>query len=87
MGIYFMAPGCAFPRYFSYDKTYAIIADHFYWPQMLKDVHKVVDWSRICQLNKGIKQQAGLYTPLQVPDLLWQHISMDFVLGLPRTAR
>jgi len=79
--------GSGLARYFSYDKTYAINANRFYWPRMLKDVHKMVDRCMICQQNKGTKQQAGLYTPLQVPDQSWQHISMDFMLGLPRTAR
>jgi len=73
--------------HFGYDKTYAIVADRFYWPRLRKDVHKVVDRCRICQLNKGTKSQAGLYTPLPIPDHPWQHISMDFVLGLPRTVR
>ena len=54
---------------------------------MHKDVHKVVDRCRICQLNKGTKNEAGLYTPLPIPDHPWLHISMDFVLGLPRTVR
>jgi hypothetical protein len=73
--------------HFGYDKTFALVADRFYWPRLRKDVHKVVDRCRICQLNKGTKNQVGLYTPLPTPDQPWQHISMDFVLGLPRTVR
>jgi hypothetical protein len=71
--------------HFGHDKTFAIVADRFYWPQMRRDVHTMVDRCRVCQLNKGTKQLAGLYTPLPIPDRPWQHLSMDFVLGLPRT--
>ena len=71
--------------HFSHDKTFAIIADRFYWPRMRRDIHTVVDRCRVCQLNKGTKQPVELYTPLPIPDRPWQHLSMDFVLGLPRT--
>ena len=50
-------------------------------------MHTMVDQCRICQLNKGTKQQAVLYLPLPIPEKPWQHISMDFVLGLPITLR
>jgi len=73
--------------HFDYDKTFAIVADRFYWPQMRRDVHTVVDRCRICQLNKGTKQPVGLYTPLPIPSKPWQHLSMDFVLRLPKTLR
>jgi hypothetical protein len=79
--------GGGLTRHFGYDKTYAIVANQFYWPQIRKNVHKVVDRYKICQINKGTKHQAGLYTPLPLPDKPWQHINMDFVLGLPKTIR
>jgi len=73
--------------HFGHDRTFATVADRFYWPRMRRDAHTMVDRCRVCQINKGIEQPAGLYTPLPIPDRPWQHLSMDFVLGFPRTLR
>jgi hypothetical protein len=48
---------------------------------------KFVNKCRIYQHAKDKRQNNGLYQSLSIPERPWDAISMDFVLGLPRTQR
>jgi hypothetical protein len=73
--------------HFGHDKTFAQLNSSYYWPGMRAEVKKFVNKCKIFQYAKGKKQNTGLYQPLPIPDRPWDAISMDFVLGLPRTQR
>ena len=69
------------------DKTLKLVTDSYFWPIMRNEITKFVERCCICQVSKGTTTNVGLYMPLPVPDQPWIHVSMDFVLGLPRTQR
>jgi len=54
---------------------------------MRRDVQRYVARCKMCQLAKGHSQNTGLYTPLPIPERPWDSVSLDFVLGLPRTQK
>jgi hypothetical protein len=73
--------------HFGREKTLLMLADHFYWPRMRRDVDKFVKRCITCNKSKSKLMPRGLYSPLPTPTIQWEDISMDFVLGLPRTKR
>jgi len=73
--------------HFGRNKTIEEVERQFFWSNLKRDVAKLVGQCRTCQLAKQRKQNTSLYTPLSVPTCPWQDVSMDFVLGLPRTAK
>ena len=73
--------------HFGEKRTLELLKGHFYWKGMLKDVHKVLERCSVCKKAKGRKEAWGEYMPLPLPNQPWTDISMDFVLGLPRTQK
>jgi hypothetical protein len=73
--------------HFGVAKTLAILHGHFYWPHMKRDVERICCRCVTCRQAKSKVQPNSLYTPLPIPSEPWIDISMDFVLGLPRTKR
>ena len=81
------AHGGGLMGHFGVHKTYDMLIEHFFWPSMKHDVHKVCEHCITCREAKSRLKPHGLYTPLPVPSEPWTDLSMDFVLGLPRTRK
>jgi hypothetical protein len=73
--------------HFGIYKTHEVLAAHFFCPRMRCDVERLVARCTTCQKAKSRLGNHGLYMPLSVPSSPWLDISMDIVLGLPRTKK
>ena len=69
-------------------KMYRTIRQSYWWSGMKRDIAEFVASCLTCQQVKAEHQKpAGLLQPLPIPEWKWEHITMDFVSGLPRTQR
>ena len=59
----------------------------YYWPHLRRDVCRLIGRCTTCIIGKMTKQNSGQYLPLPVAEYPSQEVSLDFVLGLPRTWR
>jgi hypothetical protein len=73
--------------HFGAKKTEQVLVNHFFWPKMRRDVERYIQRCTTCHKAKSRLNPHGLYTPLPIPSVPWEDISMDFVLGLPRTKK
>lgn len=71
--------------HFGVQKTLEILKEHFFWPKMKHDVQSVCEKCITCKQAKSKVMPHGFYTPLPVPNQPWTDISMDFVLGFPKS--
>ncbi|GAU37549.1 hypothetical protein TSUD_369970 [Trifolium subterraneum] len=60
----------------------------FWWPRMKKEIAGYVYACLVCQKSKIEHQKpSGLLQPLFIPEWKWDSIAIDFVGGLPKTAK
>jgi hypothetical protein len=67
-------------------KIYRDVKAVFWWIGMKNDIAKFVAECLTCQQVKAEHQRpGGLLQPLPIPEWKWEHVTMDFVVGLPRS--
>ncbi|KAG8485858.1 hypothetical protein CXB51_019213 [Gossypium anomalum] len=79
------AHGGGLMGHFGIAKTLAMLQEHFFWPRMKRNVEKICSRCLVCKKAKSKVNPHGLYMPLPIPEGPWIDLSMDFILGLPRT--
>ena len=73
--------------HFGITKTLHALKARYYWPRLRRDTRRMIGRCTTCVMGKMTKQSARQYLPLSVPEYPWQEVSLDFVLGLPRTRK
>ena len=69
-------------------KMYANLKILFWWKNMKADIARYVARCDICnRINAEHQRLVGLLKPLDVLMWKWESISMDFIVGLPRTSK
>ena len=67
-------------------KMHKGLKEHFWWNGLKKDVAKYVSKCVTCQKVKAEhKHPTGELQPIELPEWKWDQITIDFVVGLPRT--
>jgi len=67
-------------------QTIGRVRANFYWPKMNENITEYVRSCDVCQRNKVIwHKKFGLLEPLEVPMRQLTAISMDFIMGLPKS--
>jgi hypothetical protein len=67
-------------------KTYHRVKKVFFWDGLKTDVQRFVAECLVCQQNKvEIIKTPGLLQPLSIPSQCWEEVSMDFIIGLPKS--
>ena len=70
------------------NKMYHDLRHLYWWPNMKQDITKYISECDICgRVKTDHMCMPRFLLPLPIPVWKWEDISMDFVVGLPRTAK
>ena len=70
------------------NKMYQDLRQCFWWTRMKREIARYVSECDTCQRVKASHlRSAGPLQPLSIPSWKWKDISMDFVVGLPKTSK
>ena len=70
------------------NKMYQDLKQRFWWTRMKREIARYVAECDVCQKVKADHlKPAGMLQPLPIPAWKWEDIHMDFIVGLPRTAK
>jgi hypothetical protein len=70
------------------NKMYHDLKQHYWWTKMNIEIARYVARCDTCRRVKAIHMKtAGPLQSFPIPTWKWEDISMDFIVGLPRTAK
>ena len=70
------------------NKMYQDLRQRFWWNRMKREIAKYVYECDTCRRVKASHlRSAGPLQPLSIPSWKWEDISMDFIVGLPKTSK
>jgi hypothetical protein len=69
-------------------KMYQDLKQHYWWTKMKIEITRYVARCDTCRHVKAVHMKtAGPLQSLPIPTWKWEDISMDFIVGLPKTAK
>ena len=68
------------------ERTLNMIRRHYYWPSMRREMEQYLRNCHVCKRAKAFWDvYNGLLQPLPIPKRPWVDLTMDFVVGLPKS--
>jgi hypothetical protein len=77
-----------YARHPGYQKTVVVVKSHYFWPGMKREIIEYIARCMECQKVKAEHRHlARLLQPLPIPEWKWEVVTMDFIIGFPRTSK